>query len=166
MMAGGRQESADRKQAPATLDQGQSDMMASKIAVLFLIPGLAAVAQQNAEFTAWMKASGRAFGALNKLDKKTGKEAVASAEALGGVYEQMIGYWRQRNLADAVKWSEVGKAAAAELAAAAFANDAERAGQALKTVGETCRSCHATYRESMPDGTYRFKMPASPRPAR
>lgn len=141
-------------------------MTASKIAALILITGSAAAAQQDAEFTAWMKTSGRALGALNKLDKKTGKDAVSGAERLGGVYEQMIGYWRQRNLADAEKWAVDGKAAATELAAAAFANDADRAGQALKTLGETCHSCHVKYRESLPDGTYRFKMPAPPGPPR
>jgi cytochrome c556 len=137
-------------------------MTATKIAALALIIGLAAVAQQDVEFTAWMKTCGRAFGALNKLDKKAGKEAVSDAERLGGVYEQMIGYWRQRNLADAEKWSAQGKAAATELAAAAFANDADRAGEALKTIGETCQSCHTKYRESLPDGTYRFKTPTPP----
>ena len=138
-------------------------MQASKIAALILIAAGAVAAQQNTEFTAWMKTAGRAFGALNKLDKKTGKEAVSAAERLGGVYEEMIGYWRQRNLADAEKWAVTGKAAAAELAADAFANDADRAGQALQTLGETCHSCHTKYRESMPDGTYRFKPPAPPK---
>jgi cytochrome c556 len=141
----------------------KDNMKASKIAALILISGLASVAQQDAEFTAWMKTAGRSFGALNKLEKKTGKDAVAGAERLGGVYEQMIGYWRQRNLEDAEKWSVTGKAAAMELASAAFANDADRAGEALKTLGETCHSCHTKYRESAPDGTYRFKTPAPPR---
>lgn len=139
-------------------------MTLSRVVLLILTTGLAAMGQQNAEFTAWMKISGRAFGALNKLENKTGKDAISNAERLGGVYEEMIGYWRQRNLADAVKWSEQGKAASVELAAAAFAGDSQKADQALKTIGETCQSCHTAFREKLPDGTYRFKQPAAGRP--
>ncbi len=145
---------------PDTLNQGQPDMIGSRIAALLLASALTALAQEDAQFATWMKASGRAFGILSKLDTKTGKEAVSTAETLGGVYEEMIGYWRQRNLTDAVKWSEQGKAAAVELAAAAFSGDTQRAGEAMKTIGNTCQACHSAYREKLPDGSYRFKPPA------
>ena len=53
-----------------------------------------------------MKAAGASLGVLRKLEKKTGPEAVANAEKLGGIYENMIGFWRQRNAEDAVKLSD------------------------------------------------------------
>lgn len=114
------------------------------------------LAQEYTDFTAWMKTSGTALQTLNKLESKTGSEAVSQAERLGGIYENMIGFWRQRNAPDAVKWSEEGKAAALQLASAAHAGNAEQAAAALKTLGGTCRSCHTEYRTKTPDGKYAF----------
>lgn len=116
--------------------------------------------QQDAEFTAWMKITAASTGALNKMESKTGMDAMRAAERIGGVYEQMIGYWRQKDAPDAVKWSVEGKAAAAELASAAHGGDSEKATAALKMVGATCRPCHEGYREKLEDGTYRIRMKA------
>jgi cytochrome c556 len=127
------------------------------ISILVLLSaGAFAAGAQNTEFTAWMKQTKAASEALQKGDK-TGVKAMENAERLGGIYENMIGYWRQRNAEPAVKISTEGKAAAAELASAAHAGDAERASAALKTIGATCQSCHQTYREKLADGSYRIK---------
>jgi cytochrome c556 len=119
--------------------------------------GMTVMAQGDAEFEEWMKACGSAQGALRKLDPKTGKDAVSNAEKIAGTYEKMIGFWRQRNAADAVKWSEEGKAAALQLASAASANDAERAGAAFGKLGSTCKSCHDVHREKIGENKYRIK---------
>ena len=115
-----------------------------------------AFSQEYTDFTAWMKASGTALQELNKLEPKTGPQVVSRAERLGGVYENMIGFWRQRGTPDAVKWSEEGKAAAVRLASAAHAGNAVEAAAALKVLGGTCRSCHTEYRTKLPDGRYAF----------
>ena len=104
-----------------------------------------------------MKDADKASSALRKLDIKTGGNAVESAEDLGGIYEEMIGFWRQREASRAVKWSAEGKAAAVELASAANAGDAERAEAAWKRLGTTCKSCHDMFREKLPDGRYKIK---------
>ncbi len=119
---------------------------------------LALPQQRDAQFETWMKTTGKAADALSKLEPKTGKEVVGSAERIAGVYEEMIGYWRQREAKDAVKWSEQGKAAAVQLASAAHAGDSETAAAAYKTLGGTCRPCHTQYREKLADGTYRIKL--------
>jgi mono/diheme cytochrome c family protein len=133
-------------------------MRASKL--LWLLPAafaLALAAQEYAQLTDWMKTSESASKALSKLEKKTGPEAVSNAERLGGVYEEMIAFWRQRNATDAVKWSEQGKAAAVQLASAANAGDGEGAAAALNVLSSTCRSCHTARRERLPDGKFRVK---------
>jgi hypothetical protein len=99
-------------------------MRASKLFWLLPAFALAVAAQEYTQLTEWMKTSGDAAKVLAKLEKKTGEQAVSNAERLGGVYEEMIAFWRQRNAADAVKWSEQGKAAAVELASAANAGNA------------------------------------------
>jgi cytochrome c556 len=121
------------------------------------VAGAAALAQENPEFVTWMKTTGNASGVLKKLDKKTGEDAVRSAEKIGGVYENMIGFWRQRNAPDAVKLSEEGKAAALQLASAAGAGDAEKADTAYKALNSTCKPCHDAHREKIGENVYRIK---------
>jgi hypothetical protein len=119
--------------------------------------GMLLFAQEDADFTTQMKACGDAAGALRKLEQKTGPEAVKRAERIGGTYEYMIGFWRQRNANDAVKWSEEGKAAAVQLAAAASKNDADAARTAYSALGSTCKSCHDAHRERVSEGKYKIK---------
>jgi Cytochrome C' len=126
-------------------------------AALLLAAGLTAVAEEYPEFVTWMKTTGTASDELKKMEQKTGEQAMRRAERIAGAYENMIGFWRQRNTSDAVKWSEDGKAAAMQLASAAYANDAEKANAALKALNGTCRSCHEAHREKIADGKYRIK---------
>jgi cytochrome c556 len=119
--------------------------------------GLVLTAQDDAKFEEWMKSVDTSAKVLRKLEKKTGSETVENAEKIGAAYENMIGYWRQKNAADALKLSEEGKAAAVELASAAHAGDAEKADAAFKKVGGTCRPCHDAHREKTPEGKYKIK---------
>ena len=119
--------------------------------------GLALVAQDNGPMEEWMKTTNQSVQALRKMEAKTGPEAVASAEKISAVYENMIGFWRQRNADDAVKLSEEGKAAATELATAAHAGDAAKAADAFKRIGSTCMPCHRAHREKSPEGKYSIK---------
>lgn len=116
-------------------------------------------ANRNREFTSWMKATGAANGALSRLETKTGKDATEKAEALGSIYENMIGFWRQAGAPDAVKLSIQGKAAALELAAAAHSGDAPKAAEAYAKLATTCKACHDVHRNKLADGTYLMLMP-------
>jgi hypothetical protein len=122
-----------------------------------LVLALALPAQENETLEGWMKATGASLGALRKLEKKTGPEAITNAEKLGGIYENMISFWRQRNADDAVKLSTEGKAAAVELASAAHADDADKAAAAFARLGGTCKPCHEAHREKTPEGKYKIK---------
>lgn len=125
------------------------------VVLLALAAMLSLAAQENPEFVAWMKATKASMDSFKEA--KTGPKAMASAEKLGSVYENMTGFWRQRNAADAVKISEDGKAAAAMLASAAHAEDMEKADAALKTLGGTCKACHDAHREKNAEGKYQIK---------
>jgi hypothetical protein len=133
-----------------------------------LILSVLATGQDHGEFTAWMKSSDMSMKALDKLPAKAGAEAVREAERIAGVYENLIGFWRQRNAADAVKWSEQGKAAAVRLASAAHARRAAEAADAFKSLAATCQSCHDAHRIKLADGSFAFKPdrdPGQPRPS-
>jgi cytochrome c556 len=125
--------------------------------LLLIVPAVAVVAEEYPEFVSMMKMANQASGGLSKMDKKTGPQAMRDAERLGSVYEEMIPFWRGRNAPAAVKIAEEGKAAAAELASAAFAGDADKAEAAFKTIGGTCKTCHDARREKLADGKYRIK---------
>ena len=114
-------------------------------------------AQDEQSFVKDMKGIDQHAAVLRKLQAKTGDDAAASAEQLAKLYGSMKDFWTKRNVEDAAKWSDEGKAAALELASAAKAGDAAKADTAFKAVGGTCRSCHTAHREKLADGTYKIK---------
>jgi hypothetical protein len=121
------------------------------------LAGITLLAQTDEEFSLSMKSTAKAMDAMKKGESKTGEQVARHAERIGGVYENMIGFWRQRNAPDAVKWSEEGKAIALQLATAATANDTEKATEALGALGKTCKPCHDAHRERISEGKYRIK---------
>ncbi len=127
-----------------------------RIALVLVGAALVLPAQDHSAFDAAMKSADTALKALNKLEVKTGPEAVRAAERLAGVYEEMIGFWRQRGRENAVKFSVDGKAAALSLMEAAYAGHQQEAAAALKSLGATCRGCHEAYRVKRPDGSSTF----------
>lgn len=127
-----------------------------RLVVILSLAAAASIAQEYPGFVALMKAAGQANAALAKMETKTGPQAMRAAERLGTVYEQTIPFWRGRN-AEAAKIAIAGKAAATDLAAAAYAGDAERAESAYKALTGTCKTCHEARREKLADGRYLIK---------
>jgi cytochrome c556 len=134
------------------------NMKKAQLALLALAAsGFVVTAQDTEKFEGWMKSVDTSAKVLRKLEKKTGPEAVESAEKLGAAYENMIAFWRQKGAADAVKLSEDGKAAAVELASAANAGDDTKSAAAFTRLGATCRPCHEAHRDKTPEGKYKIK---------
>lgn len=129
------------------------------VLALFCCLGLVALlpGQEEAELSKWMKTLGGESGKIRNATTKTGDEVVASAEKIKEAYEHTEAIFAKREMSDAVKWSQDGKAAAADLAAAAKAGDADKVAAAMKTVGGTCRPCHDAHREKLENGTYKIK---------
>ncbi|MBC7925955.1 MAG: cytochrome c [Bryobacteraceae bacterium] len=128
--------------------------------ILFGLTALASVvvAQDEASYQKWMKEMGKEIGILRKADPRTGPDVAASAEKIAVLNDQSRGFWVQRGGSeDAVKWSDEGKSAALELAAAARSGDVTAASSAFTKVGGTCKSCHDAHREKLADGTYKIK---------
>lgn len=130
--------------------------MKHSLIALLLLFGLTVAGQDN-DFTSGMKTAAATMGAISKAEKKTGPQITSAGERLGSIYENMIPFWRQRNAADAVKISEQGKIAAAQLASAAFGNDEAKVTTALQTLGGTCKACHEAHRDKTPEGKYKIK---------
>ncbi len=115
-------------------------------------------AQDDAAYEKAMKALGKETGVIRKADPKTGPEIAAGAERIAELYATSKTFWEKRGGgADAVKWSEEGHAIAMEVAAAAKAGDAAKAGSAFQKLGGTCKQCHDAHREKLADGSYKIK---------
>lgn len=133
-------------------------MLASMKRFALLVVGAVGLltGQDHQAFDAAMKSADTAMKAINKLEVKTGPEAVRHAERLAGIYEEMIGFWRHRGKENAVKFSAHGKAAALALMGAAYAGNQQEVAGALKALGATCRGCHQAYRVKRADGSSTF----------
>ena len=125
--------------------------------VLLLAGAFVSAAEEYPELITGMKMTAATMDSLRKMEKKIGTPAVRAAERLGGVYELMIPFFRQRDAKDAVKLAEQGKAAAAQLASAAFGEDADRAEAAFQSLTGTWKSCHEAHREKLESGKYKIK---------
>ena len=67
-------------------------------------------------------------------------------------FDQIAGYWKKQGKDDAVKYSEIARDAAKEVAAATTTEDQQTA---FAKARPTCMGCHATYRAGD-----KFKAPA------
>lgn len=85
------------------------------LAICFAGLGLVLYAQDDADYTKWMKTAAGEMGALRKIDSKTGPEAAASADKIAEAYQHMSMYWSGKSADDAVKLADAGKAAAVAL---------------------------------------------------
>jgi hypothetical protein len=129
---------------------------------LALIPILLMATQlrlpaEDPQLIGMMQNMAAALKLLQQPDFLSDEKAARSAERLGISYEDLIEYWRQQKIEKAVAISQTGKIRAMQLADAVHAANKERAEALVKSVAETCHSCHEAYREKLPNGKYRIK---------
>jgi cytochrome c556 len=66
-------------------------------------------------------------------------------------------YWSGKKVEDAMKLAKDGLKAAGELETAAKAKNDDGIAAAQRGIGATCRGCHMTHREQLPDMSYEIK---------
>lgn len=116
------------------------------------------MALDEKELTKKMKAAGEHMGPIRKSAQAQSMPDVAThAKAMVQALEGTETFWKDRNLPQAVKWSEDGVVAAKALAKAAEENNADGVRAAMSKLGASCKSCHDVHREKLPDGTYKIK---------
>ena len=116
---------------------------------------------EEAELGKRMKAVGKGMGAVKK-GMKTGDMAAAGegADAIATNLDGTEKFWSAHKVADAVKLTSDGVAAAKALAVAAKAGKADEAKEASAKLGATCKGCHDQYREKTGENEYKVKLPA------
>ena len=90
-------------------------------------------------------------------DEKNGAQMTKDAARLAEVYKQTAGFWKNRKVNDAEKWSQEAEAAATATASAAKAEDWDKVKTHLQGLMKNCKSCHDAHREKLDDGSYRIK---------
>jgi len=76
---------------------------------------------------------------------------------MAGLFKDSQAFFTDRKMAEAADWAKGAMDAATALNKAAAAKNAEGVAAASKTLGGTCATCHAKYREKAADGTYVIK---------
>jgi hypothetical protein len=137
-----------------------------KIFVLTVVSALltvAALAQPDrpdpraGEYKAWMQSVQPAMRSLNaNINAKAGDMAAADADKLDATFKQVEDFWGQRNVQDAVAFTQTARKALAAIAKDAKAGNTDAALAGVKTLQSTCGGCHTAHRDGAP-GSFTIK---------
>jgi hypothetical protein len=101
---------------------------------------IAAIAQDEAQYQAWMKTVQPAVGAIRNAPDNAA--AGGDARALADTFDKVAAFWKARNANDAVKLAETARDAAKAIAS----GTGDKAANLQKIQG-TCGACHMAHRE-------------------
>jgi hypothetical protein len=109
------------------------------IVAVFLVSGIAGLAQDNSQYQGWMRSIGPLVGSIRKAPDSAA--AKADAATLAGVFVRVESFWFGRQADDAVELSET-----AVQAARGIASGSDSAAN-LQRIQGTCGACHMAHRE-------------------
>jgi len=93
-----------------------------------------------------------------KMKENNLADAAKDAQIIATTFGDVEKFFASRSKADAVKWSQEGRASATAVAGALAAGDAMKANTELGNMAGSCKQCHGTYRDGGPQaGGYKFK---------
>ncbi len=138
---------------------GRIGEMKSTIVVIlvcaFVVTGLA---QQKRPYDVIMKDVSATFASLKKnLDSNTMASAVEDASKLQGFFKETEEFWTAFKTKDAIDYSKAGQSDAQNVAAAAKDGNGQKALTAYSSLGKSCKGCHDSHRELMPDKSFKIK---------
>lgn len=117
------------------------------VLLLVAVMAVAAAAQEDADYTDWMKQIDKANGSLQKdLKAKTGDAAADDANKLAGLFGQVEQFWQKRNTDDAVKFAADDADGFKQVAGLAAAGKFDEASDAVKSAQANCSGCHKAHR--------------------
>jgi cytochrome c556 len=119
---------------------------------------LTAIGQQSRPYDQVMKDVGPAYANLKKnLDASAFPAAAADASKLESLFKETENFWTQFKTKDALDFSKNAQAAAHAAGVAAKDNNGQKAQAAYNAIGKSCKGCHDSHREAMPDKSFRIK---------
>lgn len=99
------------------------------------------------EYRAWMQSIAPAVRSLTTdINGKMGDMAAADADKLDDTFKQIEDFWGQRNVQDAVAFTQTARKALTAVSKDAKAGNTDAALAGLKTLQSTCGGCHMAHR--------------------
>lgn len=106
-----------------------------------------------------MKRVQPAFGAIRSDVEKTDMPAVKqNAEILRQAFTEVEAFWKKQGKADAIKWAGDARLGAENVERIVATGKWDDVKAAAATLGQSCQTCHAAYRERFDDGSFRIKV--------
>ena len=102
--------------------------------------GVLGVAQDDAQYQAWMKSIPPTVGAIRSAADNAA--AAGDATKLADTFDKVAMFWKAKNVDDAVKFAETARDAAKAIAS----GTGEKAAN-LQKLQSTCGGCHMAHRE-------------------
>jgi len=137
--------------------------MSSKIAVIVVVmSALAALAvtlfAQSRPYDQVMKDVAPTYANLKKnLDSNAFAVAVEDAAKLESLFKETENFWTPFKTKDALDFAKNVQLAARNVNAAAKEMNGQKAQAAYAGIGKSCKGCHDSHRESMPDKSFKIK---------
>ena len=137
--------------------------MSSKIAVIVVVmSALAALAvtlfAQSRPYDQVMKDVAPTYANLKKnLDSNAFAVAAEDAAKLEGLFKETENFWTPFKTKDALDFAKNVQLAARNVNAAAKEMNGQKAQAAYAGIGKSCKGCHDSHRESMPDKSFKIK---------
>ena len=105
-----------------------------------------------------MKRVGPSFNALRQAVTASNAEAISKEIAtLKPAFAETQAFWKKRNTADALQWSQEAMKHTAAIETAAAAARWDDVKSAAASLGQACQDCHGKYRERLDDGSSRIR---------
>lgn len=113
---------------------------------------------EEAAYATVMKQVAAANTALRKaIEAADTNLAREHAGALKQAFAQTVTFWKTKGKQDATTWAGDARKLAESIDSAAASAKWDDIKTSVSSLGQTCQSCHAAYRERFDDGSYRFK---------
>jgi len=124
------------------------------VASILAVVTVGAVAQADrpdpraGEYRGWMQSIPPAVRSLTAdINGKMGDMAAADADKLDDTFKQIEDFWGQRNVQDAVAFTQTARKALTAISKDAKAGNTDAALADLKTLQSTCGGCHMAHRD-------------------
>jgi cytochrome c556 len=141
-----------------SLPMTNSRMARAVIGVLAIAAFAMALLGQNRPYDQIMKEVGPAYANLKKdLDANSFAAAAQDAVKLESLFKETENFWAPFKTKDALDFARNAQNGLQALGAASRDNNGQKAQAAYNAVGKSCKGCHDSHRESMPDKSFRIK---------
>jgi cytochrome c556 len=116
------------------------------------------VVGQNRPYDQIMKEVGPTYASLKKnLDGSAFPAAAQDAAKLEALFKETENFWMPFKTKDALDFAKNAQAGLQAVGVAAKDNNGQKAQAAYNAIGKSCKGCHDSHRESMPDKSFRIK---------